>query len=476
IPSLHISGGQLTSTTNNWSDSISVGHHVNGYGLLTLSGGLLSNTCMTVGYEGIGVVTNAGGTVDLGSPGLLLGRNASGRGTYVQESGAFTGELSVGHMGTGVLVYAGGSIASWGHVYVGRHIGSEGLLDVRAPGINVGGGQTLFIGYSGRGILEQRANLSADYLKIGGNPDVTSVATIYAGTTNTAVHSCNVGGYPVWSQGGIEEIIGDGVLVLKGGVLHISNVSLQERLYVGRYTGSHGRIQGWGRISHPSSGTTNIRLVLGEGVIQADGEGEARTLDLNEIVSTSNSVPNGATGTNGWYAVNKGRVLFPRTWFDNSSGTQARCMGDWHGNPAPGLVNSVHATFTGITLSANFWRGGVYAPDRDDIPAGLPTDAEPIGIWQLGLYRDLSSWTADQAAPFTTVTLTFRYDQTRVGSSDHLVLYRHTTSGWSRVETVVSSDHCVTTAAPLARLTNADANIGWFALVTQQRGTLVTVR
>ena len=476
IPSLHISGGQLTSTTNNWSDSISVGHHVNGYGLLTLSGGLLSNTCMTVGHEGIGVVTNAGGTVKLEAPGLLIGRNASGRGTYVQEGGAFSGELSVGHMGTGVLVYADGSIASWSHVYVGRYIGSEGLLDVRAPGINVGSGQTLFIGYSGRGILEQRANLSADYLKVGGNPDITSVATIYAGATNTAVHSCNVGGYPVWGQDGIEEIIGDGVLVLRGGVLHISNGSLQERLYVGRYAGSRGRIQGWGRISHPSSGTTNIRLVLGEGVIQADGEGEVRTLDLNEIVSTSNSVPNGATGTNGWYAVNKGRVLFPRTWFNNSSGTQARCMGDWHGNPAPGLVNSVHATFTGITLSANFWRGGVYAPDRDDIPAGLPTDAEPIGIWQLGLYRDLSSWTADQAAPFTTVTLTFRYDQTRVGSSDHLVLYRHTTSGWSRVETAVNSDHCVTTAAPLARLTNADANIGCFALVTRQRGTLVTGR
>ena len=44
------------------------------------------------------------------------------------------------------------------------------------------------------------------------------------------------------------------------------------------------------------------------------------------------------------------------------------------------------------------------------------------------------------------------------------------------VETAVNSDHCVTTAAPLARLTNADANIGWFALVTRQRGTLVTVR
>ncbi|MGI6388825.1 MAG: hypothetical protein ACOX7Q_01320 [Kiritimatiellia bacterium] len=44
------------------------------------------------------------------------------------------------------------------------------------------------------------------------------------------------------------------------------------------------------------------------------------------------------------------------------------------------------------------------------------------------------------------------------------------------METAVNSDHCVTTAAPLARLTNADANIGWFALVTRQRGTLVTVR
>ncbi|HQL55471.1 MAG TPA: hypothetical protein PLQ87_12250, partial [Phycisphaerae bacterium] len=72
IPSLHLSGGLLTSATN-WWDSIAVGYHANGYGLLTLSGGLLSNACVTVGHDGIGVMTNAGGIVDLGNTGLLLG-------------------------------------------------------------------------------------------------------------------------------------------------------------------------------------------------------------------------------------------------------------------------------------------------------------------------------------------------------------------------------------------------------------------
>jgi hypothetical protein len=474
IPSLHLSGGLLTSATN-WWDSIAVGYHANGYGLLTLSGGLLSNACVTVGHDGIGVMTNAGGIVDLGNTGLLLGRNASGRGMYVQEGGAFTGGVTVGYAGTGVLIHAGGPLSGRGTMYVGRDAGSEGLLDVRAPGVSVGGGQTLFIGYSGRGVLEQRANLSADYLKIGGNTNVTSVATVYEGATNTAVYSCNVGGYLVPVEGGTADKTGNGVLMLKGGVLHIVNSTLSEKLMVGRQAESRGRIQGWGRISHPTSGTTNIRLVLGEGVIQADGEGVARTLDLNEIVSTSNNVPNGATGTNGWYAVNKGRVLFPRTWFYNSSSSPSRCLGDWTYNAVPGLVNSVHAASTGITESANFWRGGVCAPDRDDIPEGLPPDVTAIGVWMLGLYKDLSSWTANQAAPFSTVTLTFRYDQTRVKNHQRLVLYRHTASGWSRVETVASSESCVTTAAPLARLAGADANIGWFALVTRDGGTLVTV-
>lgn len=475
IPSLHISGGLLASATN-WWDSIAVGHHTNGYGLLTLSGGLLSNACMSVGYYGIGVVTNAGGTVDLGETGLWLGRYASGRGTYVQEGGAFAGGVTVGYSGTGVLIHVGGTLVTRGSVYVGRSTGSEGLLDVRAPGVNVGANQTLFVGYSGRGILEQRASLSADYLKIGGSTNVTSVATIYAGATNTVKNSCNVGGYviPV-TGGGTEDKAGNGVLALRGGVLHIVESILSERLFVGRQAESRGRIQGWGRISHPTSGTTNIRLVLGEGVVQADGEGEARTLDLSEIVSTSNNVPNGATGTNGWYAVNKGRVLFPRTWFDATSSSPARCLGDWSANTVPGLVNSVHAAFTGVTESANFWRGGVYAPDRDDIPEGLPADAAPVGIWQLGLYKDLTSWTANQAAPFTAVTLTFRYDQTRVKSFQRLVLYRYTASGWSRVETVAGPENCVTTAAPLARLAGADANIGWFALVARSRGTLMTV-
>jgi hypothetical protein len=57
-------------------------------------------------------------------------------------------------------------------------------LIIRAQSDNL----TLFIGYSGRGVLEQRASLSADYLKIGGNPDVTSVMTIYAGATNTTFY------------------------------------------------------------------------------------------------------------------------------------------------------------------------------------------------------------------------------------------------------------------------------------------------
>lgn len=474
IPSLHISGGQLASATD-WQDSIAVGHHTNGYGLLTLSGGRLANAGMTVGYNGIGVVTNAGGTVDLGDTGILLGLNAPGRGTYVQEGGAFTGGVTVGYAGTGVLIYAGGILVTRGSVYVGRSTGSEGLLDVRAPGVNVGAGQTLFIGYSGRGVLEQRASLSADYLKIGGNTNVTSVMTVYAGATNTVNNSCNVGGYLLSVEGGTADKTGNGVLMLKGGVLYIVNSTLSEKLMVGRQAESRGRIQGWGRISHPTSGTTNIRLVLGEGVIQADGEGVARTLDLNEIVSTSNNVPNGASGTNGWYAVNKGRVLFPRTWFNNGSSSPVRCLGDWSGNAVPGLVNSVHAAFTGVTDGNNFWRGGVCAPDRDDIPEGLPSDVTAIGVWMLGLYKDLTSWTANQAAPFSTVTLTFRYDQTRVKSHQRLILYRHTASGWSRVETVASSESCVMTAAPLVRLSGADANIGWFALVTRDGGTLVTV-
>ena len=480
IPSLHMSGGSLNTSSNTAQNAFSVGHHVNGYGLLTLSGGTLSNICLTVGESGIGVVTNDGATVRLQDSvwqGLYLGRLAQGRGTFVQKSGIFDGGITVGHYGTGTWVQVGGTVTPKSYVYVGRSASGAGLLDVRGPGLNVGAGQTLYIGYSGLGVLEQRATLSSDYFKIGGATDLTSIATVYEGATNLVGVACHVGGYLIPEGAGTAEKPGKGILRLKGGVLRFPSGSSTVNLYVGRFGEGHGRIEGWGTVAPSSDGATNVRMMLGSGVVEADGEGEMRTLDLNQVVSVTNHLPNGASGTNGWYAVNKGRVLYPRTWFDSSQSSVTRCLGDWSRHTEPGLVNSVCATFTGITQAPNYFRGGFYASDRDDIPGGLPVDGTTVGVWQLGLSKDLFAWTGSQAAPFATATLTFRYDQNQVKSHQKLALYRHTGSAWVKVGgRAVSADHCITTTASLAPLSDTGANIGWFALVTRAGGTLIRLQ
>ncbi len=476
IPSLHMSGGLLSTWTNWWSDALAVGYHEKGYGLLTLSGGTLSNVCLTVGASGIGVVTNDGGTVKLSSA-AYLGLNAKGRGTFVQKSGTFSGSVTVGYYGTGTWIQAGGTVVNnTGDFFVGRNSSAAGLLDVRAPGLTLSSGLTLYIGYSGLGVLEQRANLVSDYFKIGGNTGRTSIATVYEGATNLVTASCNIGGYYIPVEAGVAEMPGNGTLRLKGGVLRFPSDSSSVNLFVGRLADGHGRIEGWGTVAPLTAGGTNIRMLLGRGVIQADGEGESRTLDLNQVVSVTNSIPNGADGTNGWYAVNKGRVLYPRTWFDTGGGTVSRCIGDWSRETTPGLVNSIGATFTGVTHNNNFFRGNVCAIDRDDIPGGLPADGMAVGVWQLGVYKDLYAWTASQAAPFATVALTFRYDHNRVKSHQKLSLYRHSGSAWVKVGGgSVTADHCIATAAPLPALTGADTNIGWFALLARNGGTLISI-
>ncbi|MDD2599704.1 MAG: hypothetical protein PHO37_10805 [Kiritimatiellae bacterium] len=100
-----------------------------------------------------------------------------------------------------------------------------------------------------------------------------------------------------------------------------------------------------------------------------------------------------------------------------------------------------------------------------------------MGVWQLGLYKNVSDWTASQAAPFTSAALTFRYDQSRVKSHQTLTLYRHTGTEWVKVGGApVTPDHCIATTVPLTYLSGADANIGWFTLAARDSGTVIMVQ
>ncbi len=226
-----------------------------------------------------------------------------------------------------------------------------------------------------------------------------------------------------------------------------------------------GILRGWG--AFPCADTTPY--VLNNGLVVADGEGEARDLSLTDFIYATNSIPNGADGMNGWYAVNKGRLLYPRAWI--AASVPERGIGDAHSDAANDLVNSIHLSFTGITAqgSEDLLRAELYATDRDDIPPGLPThgDAKILGVWRLPM-----------PVTFGTATLRFRYDRTGVKTDDRIRLYRGgSAGGWQRVGTATGADEAVAPDAALVPLPQADGYLGWFAVAAFPNvGTLITVQ
>lgn len=122
-----------------------------------------------------------------------------------------------------------------------------------------------------------------------------------------------------------------------------------------------------------------------------------------------------------------------------------------------------------------FLRGGVCAADRTDLPAGLPTQDETIGVWCLGLFTYLND---SAQASFTDVSLLFRYDHTRVRNIDKLKLYRHENGAWRRVACQApDGTGRISTGGSLDRLTSGDYNIGWFALkVVKPTGTAILIK
>ena len=207
-------------------------------------------------------------------------------------------------------------------------------------------------------------------------------------------------------------------------------------------------------------------MVMGNGQIIGDGFGEQRTLDLNTVVSITNLFTNADDGTNGWYAVNKGAVLFPRVYM--STATDTRIIGSWTRQAAPDFVNSVGYTVRGVTSYGNGYdlRGGVFAADRNDVHADtLPKSGSVVGIWKLGLFTNITDFTPKS---FQSMDLTFRYDHTKVKEECRLNLYRWNGSSWSCVTSAKATENPRISCSGLTPIAGESYNIGTFALMCRK--------
>ena len=318
--------------------------------------------------------------------------------------------------------------------------------------------------------VENGGSLSTTTLDIGGASSRGRL--LIEGGDVTISNTSYVGGV---TSDGFNEI------VLSNGTLQLSEVSdmwpTAANLYLGKDEGRYGVLRGWGTVK---KGTKVARMMLGDGMIVGDGFGEQHELDLHTIASirsvwdTESAVP--ADTTNGWYAVNKGAVLFPRTWFDASSyNGRVGAFGNTD-DASTNFVNSVQFIVSGTSGKCRF-QGGVFAEDRDDVHAdALPSNKGVVGIWKLGLFTDSDTPTAKN---FTACQLTFRYDQTKTKPGDKLALLRWEDSKWVRVaETVVPEEgEYRISMGSRPCLTSEEYNAGTFALVRiMPKGLMIIVQ
>jgi hypothetical protein len=264
---------------------------------------------------------------------------------------------------------------------------------------------------------------------------------------------------------------GFGEIVLSNAVMRFTRVDpgvTTPQLYIGRDEESFGRLRGCGAVYGSTPENNNARMALGTGQIIGDGYGEERMLDMNSVVSVTNLFANADNGTNGWYVVNKGAVLFPRVWFKTDSVT--RSIGTWAHNDTPDFVNSVSFTMDNVSNSGtaeHYVRGGLYAADRSDVHADvLPKGGEVVGIWKLGLFSQLLS--LSEKKNFGSVGLTFRYDHTKVERGDRLKLYRWNGSAWTRVAAAKATDNPRISCSGLAPVSGETYNVGTFALMSRK--------
>ena len=416
---LKLNGGTLTSSTD-----VVIGQYYRGLATLE-SGRIYCSQNFIVGENGpsgYGTVTNTAATID--AIRMRLGYTSGSYGKLVHLGGALT--------------------CRWDY-------------------------SSFLVGYNGGvGEFEANAGFTTKIMTIGGcstNPPQPC-------GTGTVTVAENVSGYV---RDNLK--VANGTLNMRGGTIYLNNEfaadygNLATNLYVQTESNGIATIKGWGTF-RPTSETTVLRMIH-NGKVVADGEGVERDLNLNLIAVVNNTINYGPEGDNGWYATNKGRILFPRT-SQTFTGGKNYCLGDLNVKTNPDMVNSVGFAFT--TGFNAMVRGGFCDAARNDIPAGLPQHLRPVGVWFIGAFKERVSM-ADKIS-FDFVSLTFRYDQAQLRAIDtQLRLYRYDGTAWVKVgEGLPGGDHLISTTAPLPPVAYGDYNMGWFALMAAgNNGTLISI-
>jgi len=443
-------GGKIVGSTQ--TGQAVFGKKVNnsaGYGLLDVRPGGTFEGWLRVGVDSVGIVTNAG-TIALSD--MILGVNAGSKGTYVLDNGTvstpYPKDIVVGQDGVGELIVKAGTFNwRWYDAEAPRYIGYQRI------GCGSGG--------TGRGLvlLEEGTRLLCGTSYYGGDATTRGdgLLKMRGGTYRSLSSTGTLGLDTLWIGAGLAE---DGSV----------------------RAGSHGEIRGWGAFScyEKANEPQAICGRLGNGVIIADGEGVERSLDCAAMWQVTNVLFCAeAERTNGWYAVNKGAIVFPgvnlaldATGGDNWSCTSgSNAVGCCRGLVKPDLINALQID-VGVP-----WKGAcknlgavLLASDRSDAHADkLNARYAPLGFWKAGVFDDRTTFTEANCQNINRAQVWFRYDHHKIRDASHkLYVFRwsETNQRWVRVAEYAQqpTDYIVTTGKMTSGFDNPVYKIGLYCV------------
>lgn len=158
IPAVRIEEGGLLHTTAAVERELAIGRSPVGYGLLTMTGGMVSNCYVAVAAEGLGTLTNAGGTVMMASAtktpwfyvgGTAYSGNGTGTGTVVQTSGQIVCDSFANRNARNLAL--------------GYNVGSKGTLEMKGGWCDT----RVFVGWKGEGEMRMSGGVVSNNVFVG---------------------------------------------------------------------------------------------------------------------------------------------------------------------------------------------------------------------------------------------------------------------------------------------------------------------
>ena len=359
----------------------------------------------------------------------------------------------VGDYGSGIFLLNGGTFSIPRDVHIGYRTGSSGKVVMTGGNMSIS--HEIFVGEAGDGVLILSGGTPRCRGQIlGKEAAATGIVTLHqgvvlqiSGNTSTVVGKNGQGEYRIL-----------------GGQVSPSDSSVP--LVVRETEGASGIVHGWGTWNcgpNKNGFLTNNQLVIADGM---DNEGNVSERSLTfTCQSYKNTIEN--ITTNGWYAVNKGKLVMTDQTQTSKAGDSAVYVWGEDAGDADGildLVNSARVSAESVSVKYGKLTGSLYAPNRSDAHIeNLPSGATKVGVWSFAL----------SGGTCTSFDLELRYDHV-AAKGLALTLWRYNGTAWEEASNVEWLSGNRVKASGLAPVSGS--NLGLFAITGVPHATVVFLR